>query len=331
MNRFIASQHLDDPVSLHMRAWSTALRQDMSVGEALDELRTRDLSDKVVYFYVTDTDQRLVGVVSTRKLLVSPPSEHVKTIMDTRVVAIESRATVLEACESFGRHRFLALPVVDSEGRLAGVIDIGLFTDEAVTGFERRQAERVFQLMGVHVALGRKVSPWRSFVDRFPWLLCNIIGGILCALIAGCYEAFLDTVIVLALFIPVVLALAESVSMQSMTLTLVGLESQRIHWLRLWGNLRKEFATAAMLGAGCGAVVGLVAFVWKGSRLVSLSIGASIALAMLTACLVGVLIPTTIHRFNRDPRIAAGPIVLASADIVTLTFYFGLSGWLLGR
>lgn len=331
MNRFIASQHLDDPVSLHMRAWSTALRQDMSVGEALDELRTRDLSDKVVYFYVTDTDQRLVGVVSTRKLLVSPPSEHVKAIMDTHVVAIESRATVLEACESFGRHRFLALPVVDSEGRLAGVIDIGLFTDEAVTGFERRQAERVFQLMGVHVALGRRVPSWRSFLDRFPWLACNIVGGMLCALVTSRYEAFLDTAIVLALFIPIVLALSESVSMQSMTLTLVGLESQRIHWPRLWLNLRKEFVTATMLGLGCGAVVGLIAFLWKGSSHVAFAIGASISLAMLTACLLGVLIPTAIRRLNRDPRIAAGPIVLAAGDVATLCFYFGLSGWLLGK
>ena len=331
MSRFVASQHLDDPVSLHMRAWSTALRQDMTVGEALDELRARDLSDKVVYFYVTDADQRLVGVVSTRKLLVSPPSERVSSIMDTRVVAIESGATVLEACEAFGHHRFLALPVVDAEKRLTGVIDIGLFTDEAVTGFERRQAERVFQLMGVHVALGRRVSSWRSFLDRFPWLLCNIGGGMLCALVISRYEAFVDTVIVLALFIPIVLALAESVSMQSMTLTLVGLESQRIHWPRLWLNLRKEFVTAAMLGFGCGATVGLIAYAWKAAGLVAFAIGASISLAMLTACLLGVLIPTAIRRFNRDPGIAAGPIVLAAADVLTLTFYFGLSGWLLGR
>ena len=314
-----------------MRTWSTALRQDMTVSEALAELRTRDLSDKVVYFYVTDADQRLVGVVSTRKLLICSPSEFLKTIMDDRVIAIQATATVLEACESFARHRFLALPVIDSEGRLAGVIDINLFTDEAITGLERREAERVFQLMGVHVALGRKVSSWRSFLDRFPWLLCNIVGGIICALIAGQYEAFLDTVIVLALFIPVVLALAESVSMQSMTLTLVSLESQRIHWLRLWGNLRKEFVTAALLGTGCGALVGLTAFVWKGSGLVSLAIGASIGLAMLTACLLGVLIPTAIRRFNRDPHIAAGPIVLAAADVATLVFYFSLSGRLLGR
>jgi magnesium transporter len=314
-----------------MRAWSTALCQDMTVGEALAELRTRNLSDKVVYFYVTDADQRLVGVVSTRKLLISQPSEQIRAIMDTRIVTILSTATVLEACESFARHRFLALPVVDNEGRLTGVIDIGLFTDEAVTGFERRQAERVFQLMGVHVALGRRVPSWRSFLDRFPWLLCNIVGGMLCALVISHYEAFVDTVIVLALFIPVVLALAESVSMQSMTLTLVGLESQRIHWPRLWLNLRKEFVTAAMLGMGCGAVVGLIAFVWKGSGLVSFAIGASITLAMLTACLLGVLIPTTIRRLNRDPRIAAGPIVLAAADVITLSFYFGLSGWFLGK
>lgn len=326
----LGAGNLHEPVTAHVRKDFTVLRADATVGETLAELRTRNLGEKIVYFYVTDREGRLVGVVPTRKLLMTPPQESVSSIMVRDVVAIPEQASVLEACELFIRHRFLAFPVTDGLGRIVGVVDVNLFTDEAMTTVEQHQAERVFQLLGMHVALGRKVAAWRSFMDRFPWLLCNIAGGIICAFIASFYEAFLDTVIILALFIPVVLALSESVSMQSMTLTLASLEHQKIHWLRFWVNLRKEFATAVMLGAGSGATVGVVAWAWRASPPVALALGGSICLAMLTSCLLGVAIPTVVRALRRDPRIAAGPIVLATADVATLVFYFNLSGWLIG-
>jgi magnesium transporter len=218
---------------------------------------------------------------------------------------------------------------VDNDGRLVGVIDINLFADEVMTSVERRESERAFQLIGVHAALGRRVSSWVSFKDRFPWLLCNIVGGILCAFMVGRYEAFLDSVIVLALFIPVVLALGESVSMQSMAITLPALQHRRLHPAVLWSNLSKEFVTSAMLGGACGIMVGLIEFVWRGQLLVAIAIASSICLAMITACLLGVAIPATVRALRGDPRIAAGPIVLAIADLATILFYFSIAGWLL--
>jgi magnesium transporter len=206
-------------------------------------------------------------------------------------------------------------------------VDISLFADEATVAAEQEQAEQVFQMLGVHVALGRKVPSWRSFADRFPWLLCNIGGGILCAIIADRYTEFLNTTIILALFIPVVLALSESVSMQSMTLTVLGLEHQGLKWRHLWKSLRKEFVTATLLGICCGAIVGSVAYLWKSAGMISFAIGSSICMAMITACLLGVAIPAGIRALRGNPNIASGPIVLAIADVATLTFYFNLALW----
>ncbi len=329
MKNTLTSQNLHDPVAMHLQHDLTTLRESWTVGEALAQLRTMNLSEKIIYFYVVDQLGKLVGVVPTRRLLMSGPEQRISALMVNGVVAIPHTATVLEACEYFTHHRFLAFPVVNDQGHIQGVVDINLFTDETITVVEQEQAERAFQLIGVHVALGRKVSPWISFKDRFPWLLCNIGGGIICAMIAGFHEALLDVVVVLALFIPIVLALAESVSMQSMTLTLVGLEQQRMHWARVLANLRKEFATAVLLGAGAGFVVGLTAYLWRGNLNVSAAVGGSICLSMISACLLGVAIPTLIRRFRGDPRIAAGPVVLASADIATLILYFNLSAYLL--
>ena len=138
-----------------------------------------------------------------------------------------------------------------------------------------------------------------------------------------------SVVVVLALFIPVVLALAESVSIQAVTLTLQGLHSSGATWRLVGPAMRREFATAALLGLACGSIVGGVAGAWKGSVMLAVAVGGAIAASMVTAALLGLLLPTMLHAARRDPKIAAGPIVLASADLCTLLIYFNLATTLL--
>jgi len=322
---------LDRPVLDHIRRDYVSLRADQTVAEALELLRRETLGERGIYFYVTDRDNRLVGVVPTRRLLMSGPTERLADLMQKSVVSLPHTATLLLACEFFVMHRLLAFPVVDREGHLLGLVDINVFTDEIFDLSERQSSDDVFQLIGVRLAQSRDLSPWTGFRRRFPWLLCNVTGGILCALLSGLYEGILDAVIILALFIPVVLALAESVSMQSVTLTLQALHQQRVDWRFLGNALVREFATAVLLGAATGAVVGSVAVIWKHQLLVGLAIGGTICASVITACLLGVLMPIALRVFRGDPRVAAGPIVLAPADIATLLLYFNLSGLLLSR
>jgi magnesium transporter len=314
----------------HIRTSFTAVRADETIAQVLARVRSNPPQDQILYFYVVDADNKLVGVVPTRRLLVNPVEHRISDLMISNVISISRSATLKEACELFLEHRFLAFPVVDGEGRLVGVIDIGGFSDELLDTVERRSFEDVFFLIGVHLALGRRAPVWTSFKDRFPWLLCNITGGMVCALIASLYETFLDQIIVLALFIPVVLALAESVSIQSVTITLQGLHERGSMGRLFWRSIAKELLVALMLGTACGAVVGLLDWFWKGEPAVAVAIGGSIALAMATACLVGVALPTILHKLQRDPKVAAGPIVLATVDVLTLVFYFSLSGVILG-
>ena len=126
---------------------------------------------------------------------------------------------MLIASEYFATRRLLAFPVVNAGGQLLGVVDVSLFTDEVID-LAKRTYDDIFQLIGVHGTAQR--SPWIAFRDRFPWLLCNIAGGLLAAFIASRFEHLLQEVVVLSLFIPIVLALGESVSMQALTLTLQG-------------------------------------------------------------------------------------------------------------
>lgn len=328
MTQTIRSSQFVDSVQLHMRSNFTTLSPDQTVAQALESLRSKDLAEKIVYFYVTDDNGRLMGVVPTRRLLMSPPEEKISFIMVRNMVTIPHSATVADACEFFVLHRFLAFPVVDDAKRLLGIIDVNLFTEGVFEVAETHSFDSIFQLIGVHAARGRRESSWTSFRRRFPWLLANIAGGLLCAAVAALYQGLLEVLVILSLFIPIVLALAESVSIQSMTLTIQGFQD-RFHWPTFGKAMGREFLTASLLGIFSGAIVGAVIWGWKGDVLVSIAIWVSIFLSMVTACLLGVFLPTLIHAFKGDPKIAAGPIVLALTDIATLLFYFNFSGLLL--
>lgn len=332
MEHKLTAKNLDDPVTRYIRTEITTLRQDATVQQVMIELRAQQLSEQIVYFYVVNETNQLVGVVPVRRLLMANLTEKISAIMLKDVVAVPSRGTVLLACELFLFHRFLALPVVNEKREFLGIIDIGVFTDEISALAQQHEIENAFQLIGIHVTLGRRVPLLLSFKDRFPWLLVNIAGGLLAALIMAQYESLLEVVILLALFVPVVLALAESVSMQSLTLTLQGMPEPPLQAEDLLSAaLRRELLVAALIGLASGAIVGIVAWLWQRDIAVALVIGGAIWLSMITACLLGVAIPRLIRRLRRNPQVAAGPIVLATADIITLLFYFNLSGWLLER
>jgi magnesium transporter len=327
--RSLGASNYDERILDHVRRDMTTLRPDQTVEEAFQQLRCAQLAEKIVYFYVIDADGRLLGVVPTRRLLMSRPEQTIASIMVRDVVTIPASATVLEAGEVFARHRFLAFPVVDAAGKLLGVVDLTSFTEELLDLSQKQSIDDAFQLIGIHVVEARRRSAWASFKDRFPWLLCNIGGGLGCAVLAGLYDEFLKAFIVLALFIPVVLALAESVSIQSMTLTLQGLHSEKVSWQFISRSFRREIITASLLGLGSGFLVGLSAWLWKGEALVAVAIGGSICLSVITACLLGIALPTMLRLFRADPRIASGPIVLATADLATLLFFFNLSAVIL--
>jgi magnesium transporter len=326
MDHPLGPEHFDEPIFAHLRRDFVSLHDGLTIGQTLARLRSQPLGEKIVYFYVVDADDRLVGVVPTRRLLMGEPSVPIASIMVRNVVTLPTWATVREACDLFISRKLLAFPVVDAAGRLHGIADISLFTRELADLASRQSADDAFQLIGIH--LTPDLGPWAGFKDRFPWLLSNVSGGLLCAFVTSRYESLLDAVVVLALFIPVVLALAESVSIQSVTLTL-----QRLHGpgsAARKRSLAKELTTAALLGLGCGGLVGIVAGVWHGNVVLTGTITIAIALSMVTASALGVLLPSMLRTMRRDPSIAAGPIVLALADLATLLFYFNLAGLLLG-
>ncbi len=320
---------LDEPITRFMRFDFCRVKGEQSVAEALADLRVQQPQGRIIYFYAMDDADHLEGVVPTRRLLLSRPDAKIADLMVRDAITVPSTASVREACELFLAHRFLAFPVVH-EGRMVGIVDVELFA-EGIDDLERtKQQEDLFQLMGVHLSAAQQASPWAGFTSRFPWLLCNIGGGILAALLSYLFEGLLANVVAIALFVPVVLGLSESVAIQSVTLALLVLHGQRPTLRALGNRIGRELLTGALLGGACGLIMALVALAWLGQAKVAVALLAGISVGIAGSAAFGLAMPYLLRLLKRDPQVAAGPIALVFADMLALTTYFSVARWLLG-
>src|SRR6266850_4706420 len=185
----------DSPVVTHARKDFPLLDAGMSVADALERIRREGVGERVIYFFATDAEKRLVGVLPTRRLLTASPDTRLEEIMVRKVVAIPATATVLDACEFFVLYKFFAFPVVDEQRHVVGVIDASLFADEILQAGESEDRHRpaapvrddVFEILGFHLEQIRGASPWRVFRFRFPWLLVTVAAGTISAVLAGAF------------------------------------------------------------------------------------------------------------------------------------------------
>lgn len=327
MSEQVRTPDFNSPIVDHARKDFPMLDAGMTVAAALERIRREGVGERVIYFFAVDPDKRLVGVLPTRRLLVAAPETRLEEIMVRKVVAIPATATVLDACEFFVLYKFFAFPVVDDQRRVIGVVDVSLFAEEMLEAEQQRLSSDVFAALGLHLEQIRGASAWRAFRYRFPWLLVTIACGTVCALLAGAFELTLARSLIIAFFLTMVLGLNESVSAQSMSVTIQALRTARVTWAWFRTAFRREIGTALLLGLACGAVVAGIVWIWRSDAVAAFVIGGSIALSLVTACLFGLGVPSLLHGLKLDPKIAAGPITLALADFFALLLYFS-GAWL---
>lgn len=298
-----------------------ALKEDLSVGEALEQIRQCAGEPRIMYFYVVDEKDMLKGVVSTRQLLISPLDAKISEIMDTKVHYLTEEVNIMDVLNDFITHKYLALPVVDKEERIIGVVDVSVFTENIPDILERENSEAVFETIGFRIYQIRGASAFQAFRYRFPWLIATITSGVLCAIMSSHFENVLASSLILSFFLTLVLGLGESVSMQSMTVTIQALRVQHPTFKWFSREIIKEFGTAILLGLASGAAVAASVLIWKQNVKAALVIGGSLVFTLTAACLIGLAIPTTLHALKLDPKVSAGPLTLGIADIITILTY----------
>ncbi len=306
----------------------TFLYQDQTIAEALDSLRQRKIDEKIIYFYVVDREKKLKGVVPTRSLLLKDPSKKIADIMTHSVVCIDEDQNLEAAMEMLTSQKLLALPVVDSKQRLKGIVDVQLYLEESFDIANARYNSDVFQLMGLKLEEGKKKSAWKSYCTRMPWIICNMVGGIACAIISYVYKAVLAKVLMLAMFIPLILTLSESISMQSMTQILHYIRQPHISWRKIFHRILIECRMVFLLSITCAISIGLLSLLWGGGGAgPSITIAISLLVSVSISACVGACIPLILHAKSLDPKVASGPVVLMLADVITTMIYLSLATW----
>ena len=321
------SSSLGRPVVDHLHHDFIALPETWTCARALEEIRSTGDDRKVSYFYTVDDQERLQGVVPVRRFLTAPPDRLLGEMAIRNLVTVRDDMTLAEAAQKFQDHKFLALPVVNADGSVAGVIDLKTLTGEEVDHSDKGLVEEMFQTIGVRLealASGSLSAVWWT---RFPWLLSTMASGFLCAWLSSRFASTLEKNILLSFFIALVLALGESVSIQSMTFSFQELHKPPRE-RRGYGVLfLREIVMALALGLPIGLAVGGLAYLLEPRADTSLVVGASISLGILMACLVGLVLPWVLKMLRVEPKVAAGPLVLALTDVCTILGYLLIATW----
>ena len=318
---------LHRPVHEYAAHVDTTIAYDATIEEALHSLRQKPIEQKIIYFYVVDDKYRLKGVVSARQLLLSSPHHKVSDVMQEWVAKVKVGQTIRDALELFDQHPLLALPVVDHDGRLVGAIDVQMVTKEAVDLADMHNRAAIFQMIGLTLEDGRKFPLFKNYFLRMPWLLCNIFSGCVCAIISRFYEHVLVEYILLAFFIPLVMTLTESTSMQSMAQSLQILRRPRFSWKVVWRKSIQEWQAVMLLAVSSALLVGLLSLFWDGGIKPSITIGIGLFLSCAFSAVFGTLLPVVLYRMKLDPKVASGPVVLMLVDMLTIGLYLTLAAW----
>ncbi len=302
--------------------------QSRTCGQSISELQERhEELENAFYLYVIDEESRLVGVVSLRSLLVHPPSTPLVSIMTTDIIAVRPRTDQEEVARVVARYDILAVPVVDQDSRLLGIVTV----DDVIDVIREEAVEDMMLMAGVaeeYDLSGR--STLRLVRDRVGWLLATAFGGIVADRITH-FQGEALPMEVLAGLIPVVMGMGGNVGIQSTTIAVRGLATGHVQIGGAIPFVWREARVAMVLGLIYGLGLGLygLATGWP-DPFMGITAGVSVFLAIGLGGLLGSALPVALSRFGVDPAIATGPFVTTSVDIIGIFIYFSVARIVLG-
>ena len=301
------------------------LHESITAGEAIKTLQDQEDAEMVFYLYITDDDDRLVGVISLRILTTTPSNTTLKDIMIKNVHSIRPETDQEDVARIVAQYNFLAVPVIDSDSQLLGIVTV----DDVVDVIREEATEDFLQMAGA--GKDREIllkSSWESAKTRLPWLFASWIGGVVAASLIGVFEHMLENIIALAAFIPVILGMGGNIATQSSTIIVRGMATGRVN---IGGEIKlilKEIQVGMLLGVLYGILLGAFAHLvfTNAPDNLGLVVGLSIFVSMVVAATVGTIIPLILRKLDIDPAIATGPFVTTSIDILGVLFYFLIAG-----
>lgn len=298
------------------------IRNNYTVREAVDKLKNfAQYAETINYLYVIDENRKLVGVVSYRDLLLADINDKIENIMFERVISVSDYTDQEEAAIILERYDFLALPVVDENNVLLGIITFDDMLDVIIR--EANEDIEKLSASGKSIDFDTKatVAAWR----RLPWLVLLLIIGLFSGSIISYFQETLDLVVSLAFFMPMISGMTGNTGTQSLAVVVRGLAGQKLDKKAIFQLILREFFVGLIIGVICGLLISLIAYFWQGNMYIGLVVGFSLFLTLIIGTLAGTIIPLILYRLKIDPAIASGPLITTLNDIFSLTTYFSIA------
>lgn len=304
-----------------------AVNENLSMPDCLREMRhqAEDLDD-IYYVYVTDDEDRLKGVLPLKKMITHPSVSKIKHVMETDPVSVKADMPIEEVAIDFEKYDLVAMPVVDSIGRLVGQITVDDVMDEV-----REQSERDYQLAsGISSDIDADDSIWAQTKARLPWLLIGIIGGIVNSVILSGFEAQLAALTALAFFIPLIGGTGGNVGVQASAIIVQGLANGSLRLSEFWHQIWRDLRVALINALVISSAVFLYIFISQpGDYALVMAVSVSLFAVVIFATVFGSLVPLTLEKLKINPALATGPFIQITNDVVGLMIYVGMSIWML--
>ena len=303
-----------------------ALKQETTAREAISALQ-KDYADIEMpfYLYVVNDHNQLVGIISLRQLVVVPPDTTLASIMATDVVSVHTDTDQEEVAQIVARYNILAVPVVDENNFLVGIVTV----DDVVDIIREEATEDILRMAGAGDDLVESDSLLKSTRKRLPWLLASWIGGVIACLVIGHYEEALNKLVYLAAFIPIIMGMGGNIGTQSSTIIVRGLATGQFNVRQIGSVVLQELMIGFTLGFVYGLLIGVVAHFRYDVWFIGMTVGLAVMMSMTIAATVGSFVPMVFARINVDPAVATGPFVTTAIDILSVLFYFQIATLLL--
>lgn len=300
------------------------LRQGLTVQEALEKMRKSDQDKESIYYaYVTDDNRKLVSVVSLRQLLFSIPTAKIKDIASERVIKARTEMPQEEVAQLLKRYDLIALPVVDREDRLVGIVTI----DDVIDILEEEATEDIQKLAGVSGGDEAALSPPHITIQkRLPWLVGNIALYIGAASAIAPFQQVISVVPVLAVIMPILSNASGNVAIQALSVTVRGLGVGEVTPSDTLQILRKELLAGLGTALALGFSLGILSLIWSpaNERWVSIVAALVMAINVFVAATMGTLLPMGLKRVNLDPALISGPLLTTLLDAVGFLTFLSL-------
>jgi magnesium transporter len=305
-----------------------ALDEKMAAQEAIDSIRAAgDGNESILYLYVVDDRRCLRGVVPIRRLVAAPPVRPVGEFMIPDPVCVRAEADQEEVATVVRRYDLLAVPVVDVDNRMLGVITV----DDVIDVITEEATEDMYHLAGLSEE-DRVFSPAHTSIrKRLPWMLVNLGTCFLAAWVVGLFQRSIEQVVALAVFMPVVAGMAGNGGTQSLTIVTRAIALGELEFSTGLRAAGKELAVGLVIGATTGIASAGVAMFWHGSPSLGLALFLAMVVSMAVSGLMGAAVPLSLKALGQDPALGSGVIVTTFTDVFAFFAFLGIATLMLDR